>query len=338
MHREHQNFVDYVKIHLKAGDGGHGCISFRREKHIPRGGPDGGDGGDGGSIYLEADSALETLLDLKLRPHIKAQRGQHGTGSNCSGKKGGDVVIKVPLGTTVSEDNELIVDMTVPGEKVLAAKGGHGGKGNQHFATPQNRAPRKAEDGEAGEEKTLILELKLIADVGLVGLPNVGKSTLLSKLTAATPKIASYPFTTLHPNLGVAMYNDKKIVIADIPGLIEGAHKGVGLGDRFLRHIERTTFLVIILAEDKPDCEFDDLFYQYELLQNELKLYSKVLPKKKHIIVVNKVDLYDEDFLKEIKNNFKKSKKKALFISAKEDKGLDKLLKEIYKQLIKIGK
>lgn len=329
MHSEPKHFVDYTKIHLKAGDGGNGCVSFRREKHVPRGGPDGGDGGDGGSIFLETDERLGTLLDIRYRPHVRAKKGGHGKGTGKHGRRGPDVVLKVPLGTTVSDGDETLVDLTSAGERFLAAKGGAGGKGNQHFATPRNRAPRYATPGKPGEEKTLVLELKLIADVGFVGLPNVGKSTLLTALTAATPKIASYPFTTLHPHLGVRVIGGKTVVFADIPGLIEGAHKGIGLGDRFLRHIERTSILVVVLAGDEQSFEFDDLIYQYELLKKELSFYSDVLLQKPQIIVINKIDLCDQNKTGQLEQQLREQDFEPLFISAKLSQGLDKLVAEV---------
>jgi GTP-binding protein len=333
-------FVDHVKIYVKAGDGGNGCMSFRREKFVARGGPDGGDGGDGGSIFIEADENLVTLLDLRYRPHIVAHRGQHGKGKNATGKKGDDVTLRVPLGAVISDADGEIADLTKPGQRVLVAQGGKGGRGNQHFATSTNRAPRRHEEGRPGEEKTLFVELKLIADVGIIGLPNVGKSTLLSRLTAATPKIAPYPFTTIHPNLGVHQTEDGELVtFADIPGLIEGASRGAGLGDRFLRHIERTKLLVHLVGADEQAFSPDDLLYEYHLVREELKAYSDLLPQKPSIIALNKIDLLADNAKKtldSIKAAFRKEKLKLIPISAQEGTGLDLLLNEIIAKLHKI--
>lgn len=285
-------FVDHVQIWVKAGAGGNGCVSFRREKHVPRGGPDGGDGGDGGNIYCETDANLHTLYDLKFHPHFMAGRGEHGRGKNCHGKNGEDTTIKVPPGTTIYDDTAQIADLSAHGQRVLVARGGKGGRGNQYFASPTNRAPRTAEKGKPGDEKRLTLELKLIADVGIIGLPNSGKSTLLSKLSNAKPKIASYPFTTLHPNLGVMKTDDfHPIVLADIPGLIQGASTGAGLGDRFLRHIERTRVLVHLIADDQGHFAPEDMYEKYQLVIRELETYGELLPCKPQIVVINKIDL-----------------------------------------------
>lgn len=287
-------FIDSAKIHVKAGDGGNGVISFRREKFVPKGGPDGGDGGDGGSVYVVADRNLSTLLDFRYAPHYKAERGAHGQGSRKSGVSGKDVIIKVPCGTLVkdAQTGELLADLTEHGAKVLVAKGGKGGRGNQHFATPTNRAPRYAEKGQPGEERWIELELKLLADVGLVGFPNAGKSTLISVLSAAKPKIADYPFTTLEPNLGIARYQDyKSFVIADIPGIIEGASEGKGLGLKFLKHIERTKVLAILIPATS-----DDPKREYKILTTELKKFSLALAEKPKIVVVTKMDIAPEGF------------------------------------------
>lgn len=298
------SFVDYVKISVKAGDGGNGCLSFRKEKHTPRGGPDGGDGGKGGDVWLETEPTLATLLDIRYHPHVVADRGQHGKGKNMSGRGGEDRIILVPLGTLVSDDEGPLADLTHPGQRFLAAAGGKGGLGNQHFATPTNQAPRKHTPGVEGEERRLVLELKLIADVGLVGLPNAGKSTMLKALTHATPRIASYPFTTLHPNLGIMeLDGDRRVAIADIPGLIEGASRGVGLGDRFLRHVERTAVIVHLIAPDPVVFSGDSVdadaaevgagsaIDAYHLIRQELGMYSFKILEKPEIVALTKIDL-----------------------------------------------
>jgi len=288
-------FIDSAKIHVKAGDGGNGVISFRREKYVPKGGPDGGDGGNGGSVYIVADRNLTTLLDFRYAPHYKAERGAHGQGSRKTGLSGNDIIIKVPCGTLIkdAETGEVLGDLTEHGAKLLVAKGGKGGRGNQHFATSTNRAPRYAEPGEPGEERTLELELKLLADVGLVGFPNAGKSTLISVLSAAKPKIADYPFTTLEPNLGIVRYQDYKgFVMADIPGIIEGASEGKGLGLKFLKHIERTKVLAILLPANSPD-----LKGEYNILINELKKFSPVLAEKPKVVVISKMDIAPKGFV-----------------------------------------
>jgi GTP-binding protein len=328
------SFVDFAKIILQAGDGGDGCVSFRREKFVPRGGPDGGDGGRGGDIYLIVDPHMTTLLDIKMKPNYIAKRGQHGGGKQCTGHDAEDVFIKVPLGTSVStEDGEQIADLTTPDAKFLAAKGGRGGRGNQHFASATNKAPRKWEYGGDGEKKTLVLELKVIADVGLVGLPNAGKSTLLAALTAATPKIGAYPFTTISPNLGVLQLDEEtRCVLADIPGLIEGAHQGAGLGHRFLRHIERTRLLVHLVGPpDEPP--FDDpehYLYAFDLVNNELSAYSDFLAGKKQIVCITKQDIIGES-ADEIAAAFNQRGIEPLIISSQDKTNLDQL-----RDLIKI--
>lgn len=334
------HFVDQVRVHVKAGDGGHGCIAFLRLKGQPHAGPAGGDGGRGGSVVLEADRDLVTLIDLKTRPHIIAKRGDNGGGKNCSGRSGEDATIKVPLGTVAvdAETEEEIGDLTEHGQRLVVARGGDGGRGNQHFATPTNRAPRKAEDGWPGEERNLILELKIIADVGLVGLPNAGKSTTLAALTDARPRIAPYPFTTISPNLGVFVASDlqRRITLADIPGLIEGAHTGTGLGDRFLRHIERTRALVHLVAPEagededgKPtlaDASPETLLYAYELVRSELAQYSEALLRKPRIVCLNKADLLSGEERAEAVAAFEEKHGIApLFLSARDGEGLEAL-------------
>src|SRR5213596_801508 len=272
-------FIDQATIRVKAGDGGNGCVAFRREKFVPKGGPSGGDGGVGGSIYVVASARLNTLYHLQFRKDWKAGRGEHGMGSNCSGQHGDDVIIELPIGTIVRDEmtGEVLADLSADGERVLVAKGGRGGWGNQHFATATRQAPRFAQDGSAGEERTLAIELKLIADIGIIGLPNAGKSTLISVISAAKPKIADYPFTTLTPNLGVVSADDDQtFVVADIPGLIEGAHEGHGLGHEFLRHVERCSallHLVDLSTDDHPDADA-------EVVARELELYAKSLAEK----------------------------------------------------------
>ena len=283
-------FLDEVHIFVKAGDGGWGCISFRREKYVPRGGPNGGDGGNGGSVLVRASSHWATLAHLYNRHHVKAQRAEHGRGSNQSGASGDDAVIEVPLGTVVRDFDsaELLADLVADGEEAVVAQGGRGGRGNQHFATPTRQAPRFAEPGTPGEERHISLELKLLADVGLVGLPNAGKSTLLARVSAARPKIADYPFTTLEPYLGVVSRDGgaRSLVFADIPGLIEGAHAGAGLGHRFLRHIERCRVLLhlVDLASEEP------VWRQVEVLRQELALHDPALAERASMLVGTKID------------------------------------------------
>ena len=285
-------FVDEVEIHVRAGDGGRGCISFRREKYVPRGGPNGGDGGRGGSVIVEADEGLGTLLDFRYRRHYTAQRGGHGEGSDRHGASGDDLVLRVPVGTTIHEPHAgvLLGDLTANGERLEVARGGRGGRGNARFATSTNRAPRRADPGEAGEERTLRLELRLLADVGVVGFPNAGKSTLVSRLSAARPKIADYPFTTLVPTLGlVRLDEERSFVIADVPGLIPGASEGKGLGLRFLRHLERTRLLVHLLDLDPATGR--DPVEDWKTIQAELREYSPELAARPQLIAANKIDL-----------------------------------------------
>jgi GTP-binding protein len=299
-------FLDQVKIYIKAGNGGDGSPSFRREKFIEYGGPDGGDGGKGGSVILKAEQNLNTLIDFRYQQHHKAKRGENGAGQNRTGKSGEDLILKVPLGTQVfEEDNKtLIYDFTKISEEFIAAAGGKGGLGNTRFKSSTNRAPRKFTKGTQGEEFTIWLQLKTIADIGIIGLPNAGKSSLLASVTNANPKIANYQFTTLNPNLGVASYDDKEITIADIPGLVEGAHKGTGLGIQFLKHIERCKSLLHLI-----DITSEDLKKSYQQVKNELKKYSNKLTKKKELIVLNKIDLIDEKEVNHIIKDFKKNTK-----------------------------
>ena len=299
-------FLDQVKIYIKAGNGGDGSPSFRREKFIEFGGPDGGDGGKGGSVILKAEQNLNTLIDFRYQQHHKAKRGENGAGQNRTGKSGEDLILKVPLGTQVfEEDNKtLIYDFTKISEEFVAAAGGKGGLGNTRFKSSTNRAPRKFTKGTQGEEFTIWLQLKTIADIGIIGLPNAGKSSLLASVTNANPKIANYQFTTLNPNLGVASYDDKEITIADIPGLVEGAHKGTGLGIQFLKHIERCKSLLHLI-----DITSEDLKKSYQQVKNELKKYSNKLTKKKELIVLNKTDLIDEKEVNHIIKDFKKNTK-----------------------------
>lgn len=287
-------FVDSARIHVKAGNGGNGCVSFRREKYVPKGGPDGGDGGRGGHVYLKANAQLSTLLDFRYRKHYEAERGVHGQGSKKAGRTGKDVVINVPCGTLVRDvaSGTLLFDLTEDGQEVLLAEGGHGGRGNPHFTTSTRQAPRYAEPGGKGQELEVEFELKLMADVGLVGFPNAGKSTLISVLSSARPKIADYPFTTLVPNLGIVRYGEyKSFVMADIPGIIEGAAEGRGLGLQFLRHIERTKVLAILVS-----CDTEDPLAEYRLLLDELKRYNPALLDKPRIAVLTKMDVVPEEF------------------------------------------
>ena len=316
-------FLDQVKIYIKAGNGGDGSPSFRREKFIEYGGPDGGDGGKGGSVILKAEQNLNTLIDYRYQQHHKAQRGENGAGQNKTGKSGENLILKVPLGTQVfEEDNKtLIFDFIKVGEEFLAAAGGKGGLGNTRFKSSTNRAPRKFTKGTTGEEFTIWLQLKTIADIGIIGLPNAGKSSLLAAITNANPKIANYQFTTLNPNLGVANYDDKEITIADIPGLVEGAHKGIGLGTQFLKHIERCKSLLHMI-----DITNENLKESYKQIKDELKNYSSRLTKKNELIVLNKVDLIDEREVKEIVKNFSKNiKSEVVVLSTLNKKSISKI-------------
>jgi GTP-binding protein len=285
-------FIDETKIRVIAGDGGNGCVAFRREKFVPRGGPSGGNGGHGGDVIMEADTQLTTLLDLRYQKQYKAGRGQHGMGSDCNGRRGQDRLIHVPVGTIVRDavTGAFIGDLKAPGERVIVAAGGRGGKGNAHFVSSTHRSPRFAQPGEAGEERELQVELRLLADVGIIGLPNAGKSTLISVISAVRPKIADYPFTTLVPNLGVVSYgNQQSFVVADIPGLIEGAHAGQGLGDKFLRHVMRTRVLIHLL--DASQIDKDDPLAHWRAVNRELELFDPSLLEKPQIVVANKIDI-----------------------------------------------
>jgi GTPase len=322
-------FVDEAKLHIKAGDGGKGCVAFRREKYAPRGGPNGGDGGNGGDIILQTDPQLTTLLDFRFLPRHFAKDGEPGMGSDCNGRSRDPLVLRVPVGTMVKDEasGEVLFDLDKPGERVVAAKGGRGGLGNMNFANSTRQAPRFAEPGRPGEEKHLILELKLLADVGLIGFPNAGKSTFISRVSRARPKIADYPFTTLVPNLGMVAYKDRlSFVIADIPGLIEGAHEGAGLGHQFLRHVERCRVLIHLV-----DCGADEPgrtpLGDFDKINRELELYSKELAKKPQIVAGNKLDLPDARVrFKKLKTALKRRKIEALPLSAVTGEGLDTLI------------
>ncbi len=321
-------FIDRAKIYVKAGDGGNGMVSFHREKYIAAGGPDGGDGGKGGDVIFQVDEGLNTLIDFRFKKHFKAEPGQDGGPSNCSGKNGLDMVIKVPLGTVIKdEETDMIIsDLVKPDQTYVIAKGGRGGKGNQHFATPTRQVPNFAKSGNPGEERNLILEMKMIADVGLLGFPNVGKSTILSMVSAAKPKIANYHFTTLVPNLGVVQIEQgKSFVIADIPGLIEGAHQGVGLGHEFLRHVERTKLLVHVV--DVSGIEGRDAVEDFDTINAELEKYNRVLASRPQVVAANKMDIpgSEENYL-HFKEELEKRGYRVFGISAATNKGLKELM------------
>ena len=320
-------FLDQVKIYIKAGNGGDGSPSFRREKFIEYGGPDGGDGGKGGSVILKAERNLNTLIDYRYTQHFKAERGQNGMGKNKTGRNGKDLYLKVPIGTQVlEEDNKtLLFDFKKEKEEFILASGGKGGLGNTNFKSSTNRAPRKFTKGSLGEEFWIWFQLKTIADVGIIGLPNAGKSSLLAAITNANPKIADYKFTTINPNLGVAKYDDKEITLADIPGLIEGAHTGVGLGIKFLKHIERCKILIHMI-----DITDKNLNKSYSQIKKELGSYSKNLLKKKEIIVLNKIDLLEEKSVTKIINNFEKNKKSEIItLSTFKKDSISKIKKKL---------
>ena len=349
-------FVDEAKIFVKAGDGGNGCVAFRREKYVPRGGPSGGDGGNGGSIYLEANPNDNTLLRYRYNREFKADRGRHGEGSNCTGHSGDDMTLQVPVGTLAYDEQsgQTIADLATPGQRVLIAHGGRGGRGNQHFAKPWHQAPREHEDGHPGEERHLRLELKLLADVGLVGFPNAGKSTLISVISAARPKIANYPFTTLEPNLGVVSADSvpqsasggagrgtsdvgRTFVVADLPGLIEGAHEGAGLGIRFLRHVERTRVLVHLV--DTSDFTDTDPVHSFEIINGELLAFSESLGEKPMIVVATKLDATtDRTHLEELRSFCAQRNLSFHSISAATGAGVRDLVLAIADTLDKIPK
>ncbi|HKM82311.1 MAG TPA: GTPase ObgE [Candidatus Acidoferrum sp.] len=342
-------FVDEAKIYVKAGDGGNGCMAFRREKYVPRGGPSGGDGGNGGSIYVEANPNDNTLLRYRYNREFKGERGRHGEGSNCTGQSGEDTILKVPVGTLVfdQENDELLADLKKPDQRILVAQGGKGGRGNQHFAKPWHQAPREKEEGQPGEERRLRLELKLLADVGLVGLPNAGKSTLISVISAARPKIANYPFTTLEPNLGVVNADGgtgghgselgRTFVVADLPGLIEGASEGAGLGIRFLRHVERTRLLTHLI--DTSDTAEMDPVKAFEIIEGELAAFSDAMLEKPIIVVATKLDATtDLTKLQELKKFCRQKGLEFHAISAPTGEGVKALVRAMADALDRIPK
>ena len=320
-------FLDQQKIFVKSGDGGAGCVGFRREKYVEFGGPDGGDGGRGGNVIAECVANLNTLIDFRYQQHFKARRGDHGQGCNKNGKASDDIILKVPVGTQIFDENQddMIADLTEPGEKVILAKGGDGGFGNAYFKSATNQAPRRADDGWPGEEKWLWLQLKLIADAGLIGLPNAGKSTFLAAVTRARPKIADYPFTTLHPNLGVGYVDGDEIVLADIPGLIEGAHDGTGLGDRFLGHVERCDVLLHLI-----DGTEEDVAGAYKTVRHELAEYGADLNEKLEVVALNKIDALTDDMIAEKSAELSAAAgQKVLTISGVAGMGVEQALRRL---------
>lgn len=320
-------FIDEAKFFVKAGDGGDGCVSFRREKYVPKGGPNGGDGGKGGSVIIRAKSSLYSLIDFRYRSHFKAERGEHGQGKDMHGRGGKDCIVEVPTGSVIknAETDEVLADLAADGDTYLAAAGGDGGLGNPHFASGTNRTPRFATRGHKGEEFWLKIELKLIADVGLVGMPNAGKSTLLSRLSAAHPKIGAYPFTTLEPQLGVMQYTyHEPCIIADIPGLVEGAHQGVGLGHKFLRHIERTSILLHVM-----DAADEQVREHYRIIAEELTLYREELADRTQILVLNKIDLVSGPELHELEMYFQQLSQSVISISSHTGEGIERLKEKI---------
>ena len=321
-------FLDEAKIYLKAGDGGDGCLSFRREKCIEFGGPDGGAGGAGGSIYALAVRDINTLIDYRYKQHFKAKKGGNGAGQNKTGKSSEDIILKVPVGTQILDEDKYseIADLTEDGEKILLVKGGRGGLGNSYFKTSTNQAPRKFQYGEPGEERWVWLKLKLIADIGLVGMPNAGKSSFISAVTNAKAKIEAYPFSTLTPQLGMIKFYDKELVIADIPGLIEGAHLGKGLGDKFLAHVERCSVILHIV-----DASQEDPWGNYKTIRTELEKYDRKLYRKQEIIALNKADICDLILLKELKSRFETETRDQVYtISAATKTGCDELISGLY--------
>ncbi len=329
------HFIDEATIHVKAGDGGNGCVAFRREAHVPRGGPSGGDGGDGGSVVLVADPQLTTLLDYKYRRHYKAERGQDGRNKDQYGKGGVELVLRVPVGTVVhdADSGERLFDLDAPAARFVAARGGKGGQGNIHFATAWNRAPRVATSGTLGEERALRLELKLLADVGLLGFPNVGKSTFIARVSRARPKIADYPFTTLVPNLGVVDLGDERqLVVADIPGLVEGAAEGAGLGHRFLRHVERTRVLLHILDASPLAGPDRDPVSDFDTLNRELTLYAPELAKRPQVVALNKADITEvRDRVDELSRAFAERGVRLFTLSAVTGDGVREALEELWR-------
>ena len=326
-------FLDQQKVFIKSGDGGAGCVGIRREKYIEFGGPDGGDGGRGGDVVAECVANLNTLIDFRYQQHFKAKRGSHGMGKNRSGKSGADQILKVPIGTQIIDENndQIIADLTESGQKFVLAVGGDGGFGNAHYKSPTNQAPRKAGDGFPGQEKWLWLRLKLIADAGLIGLPNAGKSTFLAAVTRARPKIADYPFTTLHPNLGVGFVDNEEVVIADIPGLIEGAHEGAGLGDRFLGHVERCGVLLHLVdgTENNPASN-------YRTVRRELDAYGGGLPEKRELVALNKCDALSNQLIKDIKRSLEdETEKPVLVTSSIAGTGLNEVLRRLVSEVVR---
>ena len=329
-------FLDEAKIYIRAGGGGNGAASFRREKYIEFGGPDGGDGGDGGNVYIKAVDGLNTLIDYRYRQHFKAERGKDGSGKNKTGHGGKDLVLPVPLGTQIYDElmEDIIADLTEVDQIFMIAKGGSGGFGNTRFKSSTNRAPRSANKGTEGEEISIWLKMKLIADYGIIGLPNAGKSTLLSKLSHANPKVSDYPFTTLNPVLGVVNYKNETFVIADIPGLIEGAHNGTGLGHKFLSHIERCPALLHLIS-----LEEDDIIKSYEVIRNEILKYGNEIHNKDEIIILNKIDLYDNVDIQDKINNFSdKVGKDIIIISAEKSLGIEELKNKLWQITDKVIK
>lgn len=335
-------FVDEAVITVRAGKGGHGCVSFRREKFVPRGGPDGGDGGDGGQVRVRADARLLSLYDFRLRRLYEADSGRPGMGSQCAGRKGEDCVLHLPAGTLIYEQTpegeRLVADLAQPGAEMIIARGGRGGKGNEHFKSATMRAPRFAQPGEPGEERHLRLELKILADAGIIGLPNAGKSTFISKVSAARPRIAAYPFTTLTPNLGVMIDEtdpDRRMVLADIPGLIEGAHLGQGLGHRFLKHVERTRFLVHILSIE--DVDEADPWAGFELVNTELRKFDPVLGERTQVEAVNKIDAAEPEKVEALRARAAAEGREVFFISAMCGHGLELLTERIWRMRDAMG-